>query len=119
MPELINLIWTVFVIFLAFVISSLPLYFAVKWLRGRTTLLKTVAITLLTGIIASLIHVIFKSYSSLIAFIVLVWIYHEVFRLKWLKAVLAWLLQFAFIILFSWILLFILSASGISLVALL
>ncbi len=113
---LIHILLTLFV----FLISSLPLYFAVKSLKGKTTLLKTVLVTFVTGIVVSAIRTQFEIFGGIIAFFVLIWIYHEVFRLKWIKAFLAWILQFVFIILFYLIIGLILAALlGVSLLALL
>jgi hypothetical protein len=87
------------IILLAFMISSLPLYFAVKALGGKTSLLKTMLVTFLSGIIFTAIKSQFRL-GLIIAFFVLIWIYHEVFRLKWFKAFIAWVLQFVFIAIF-------------------
>jgi hypothetical protein len=99
-------------IILAFTISALPLYLAVRMLGGRTSLLKAILITLVSGIVISLMQSIFTTYGSIIAFLVLIWIYHEVFRLRWLKAVLAWLLQLAIVVLFLVLAGFLLSLTG-------
>jgi len=96
------LLTTLLVIVLVFVISALPLYFAVKFLGGKTTLLKTVLVSLLTGIIASAIRSQFRL-GVLIAFLVLVWIYREFFKLKWWKAFIVWFVQLVFIALFYFI----------------
>ncbi len=87
------------IMLLAFILSSLPLYFAVKFLGGKTSLLKTMLVTFLTGLIVAAVKSQFRL-GWLIAFFILIWIYHEVFRLKWLKAVIAWVLQFVFIAIF-------------------
>jgi len=86
-----------------FIISSIPLYLAVKSLNGKTSLLKTAFITLITGLVMAAIQYTFKTFGGLIAFFVLIWIYHEVFRLKWLKAFLVWILHLIFIIIFYFI----------------
>jgi len=92
-----------FVLIVIFLISALPLYFAVRLLKGRTTLFKTAIITFISGIIVSVVNYLFKTWGALIAFILLIWIYHETFRLKWHKAFLAWILQLVFIIAFRYI----------------
>ena len=97
-----------------FLISALPLYFAVKLLNGKTTLFKTAVITFISGIIVSVVNFFFKTWGALIAFVLLIWIYHDVFRLKWHKAFLAWVLQLAFIIAFRYIFGFITMLFGIS-----
>ncbi len=75
-----------------FFISSLPLYWCVKLLGGKTTLLKTAFIFVVSGIIIAAIQVAFR-WGGLIAFLVLIWIYHESFRLKWWKAFILWFLH--------------------------
>jgi len=106
---------TFFVLIIIFLISALPLYFAVTILNGKTTLFKTAVVTLISGIIVSIINLIFRTWGALIAFVVLIWIYHEVFRLKWHKAVLVWLIHLAFIVVFNFIFGFIATVSGIAL----
>ncbi|MDD5087037.1 MAG: hypothetical protein PHV16_04765 [Candidatus Nanoarchaeia archaeon] len=91
------------ILIIIFLISALPLYFAVKLLNGKTTLFKTAIVTLISGIIVSIINFLFRTWGALIAFIVLIWIYHEVFRLKWYKAALVWLIHLAFIVVFNFI----------------
>ena len=51
----------------------------------------------------------------LITFILLIWIYHEMFKLKWHKAVLAWLVQLAFIVVFRFLFALIATVLGIAL----
>jgi hypothetical protein len=83
---------TILIIIAAFIIAALPLHLAVKMLGGRSTILKVIVVQLLVGVVVALIHAFF-SFASLIAFLVLIWIYREMFRLKWFKAVLAWIIQ--------------------------
>jgi hypothetical protein len=116
MAGLVSFIVTV----LIFVISSLPLYFAVRLLGGKTTLIKTVLVSFISGIIVSAIRLRFETFGAIIAFGILIWIYHEMFRLRWMKALLAWLLQFVFIALFYFLAaLFFALIIGISVLALL
>ncbi len=103
-----------FILVVIFLISALPLYFAVKLLNGKTTLFKTAVITFISGIIVSVVNFFFKTWGALIAFVLLIWIYHDVFRLKWHKAFLVWILQLAFIIAFRYIFGFITILFGIS-----
>ena len=93
------------VIISAFIISALPLYFAVKVMGGKTSLFKTIFINLISGLIVGAVKYVFKTWGALIAFIFLIWIYHESFRLKWFKAFFAWILQFVFVAIFYFILL--------------
>jgi hypothetical protein len=87
------------VVVLAFVMSALPLYFSVKFLGGKPSLLKTIFVTFISGIIVSAIKHQFKIIGGLLALFVLIWIYHEVFKLRWWKAFIAWILQFVFLVL--------------------
>jgi hypothetical protein len=84
---------------IAFIISAIPLHISVKLLNGKTTFLKTVFISVISGIVFSAVYEFFK--WGLIALFVLIWIYHEAFKLKWWKAAVAWVLQFIVIIILS------------------
>jgi hypothetical protein len=92
------LIISILVIILLFVISALPLYLAVKVLGGKTNIIKTILVMIVAGILTAIITAIFP-FGGIIAFILLIWIYHEMFRLKWIKALIAWVLQLIFIFL--------------------
>ncbi len=83
----------------AFIIAAIPLYFAVEFLGGKTTFLNVLLVNLIAGVLFAIFGNRFL-FGTLLAFFLLIWIYHEVFRLKWYKAVLAWMLQFVFIALF-------------------
>lgn len=107
---MINAIITVIV----FILSGLPLYFAVKFLGGKGSLLKVLFVSLITGIIISAIKETFQ-WGWLLAFFILIWIYHEAFRLKWWKASIVWLIQLGFFLLLSFLAtLFVLAVAGIS-----
>jgi hypothetical protein len=95
-----SIIWTLFLFILAFVISALPLYLAVKLLGGKTTILNTIFVNLISGLAVFAVNYFFKAGVAIVAFIIVIWIYHEFFRLKWIKAFVAWLLQFVFIAIF-------------------
>lgn len=114
MADLTGLIIIILIFVLAFIISALPLYFAVKFLGGKTSILKTIIINLLTGLVIAVVHYFFKTFGDIIAFILVIWIYHEMFRLKWIKAILAWLLQFVFLFLLTLLFIFIGGLIGIS-----
>ena len=108
-----NLLTIAIVTFIGFVIASLPLHFAVSVLGGRTTLFKTMFTITITGLVISAINYKFQIWGGLIALIVSLWIYKEVFELGWIKAILAWILQFIFVIIIAFI---IATLIGISLV---
>ncbi|MBD3203869.1 hypothetical protein GF327_06220 [Candidatus Woesearchaeota archaeon] len=100
-----------------FVISSLPLYFAVKILKGKTSLLKTVIVNFISGIVISAVYSRFRFFGGLLSFFLLIWIYREVFRLKWYKAFFAWLLQGIIVAVFYTLLLLFGLLFGLSLFA--
>ncbi len=85
---------------LIFILAAIPLYFAVEFLGGKTTFFNVLLVNLVTGVLYTVLRLQFVFFGGLLAFILMIWIYHEVFRLKWFKAFLAWLLQFIFIALF-------------------
>lgn len=108
--ELTEITLRIFILVLTFIISSLPLYFTIKILNGKTTLGLTILIVFISGALVSVIDYFFKIWGGLIAFLVMVIIYHEVFRLKWWKSLIVWLVQFIIILL----VLFILNLLGLS-----
>lgn len=90
---LTELLWTL----LIFALSSLPLYFAVKLLGGRTTIVKTFLVNVIVAILAFFIG-LYLPYANIVTFILLIWIYREMFRLRWIKSLIAWLLHIVFYI---------------------
>ena len=88
---------TFFIFLIVFLITTLPLYFAVNMLGGKTGIIKTFLVVLVSGILMTVIREFFTTWGWIIAFIFLIWFYHELFRLKWWKALVAWLLQFVFL----------------------
>lgn len=93
------IIITTIVILLFFIISAIPLHFSVILMGGKTNILKTSLIIILAGIVISIINTIFGNISSLVSFIILIWIYKISFKLGWISTVFAWLLQFIIILL--------------------
>ena len=106
----INFIITVIV----FIISAIPLHFAVKFLKGKTSFFKTLFIAFISGIIVTAIKQYFSFFGWIIAFFISVWIYHESFRLKWWKAFSVGLVQFFISIIFLLIIGFLAAIIGIS-----
>ena len=87
-------------IIIIFLLAALPLYLAVKFLGGKTTLFKAAVVNLFVGIVVAIIHLLLPRWGILIGFIVLLWFYREFFKLKWIKAFFAWFIEIAFIVLF-------------------
>lgn len=100
------LLTTLFIIVGAFIIAALPLHLAVSMLGGKSSILKVILVNIIVGILVAIIYS-FLPYASIIAFIVVLWVYREMFRLKWFKAFLAWIIQgtltFLFIIILGMI----------------
>ena len=71
------------------IISALPLYFAVKFLGGKATIFKVLMVNLIVGVIGAALDM------PVIGFVLLLFVYKEVFKMSWLSAFLAWILQFA------------------------
>lgn len=82
-----------------FVVSALPLFFAVKMLGGRTSIIKIIIINVLVALVSFIINFFFHTWGGLLAFILMIWMYKEFFRLGFIRAILAWLLQFVFAVL--------------------
>jgi len=70
---------------------------AVKFVGGKTNIFKTAITNILAGFVTFLIQRTLNFYATIISFIVLLLIYREMFRLKWFKAFLVWILQFVFL----------------------
>ena len=66
-----TLLVTVLIVAIFFLISAIPLYLAVNFLGGKTSLLKTAFITLIAGFIVGVIQITLKTWGGLIAFLVL------------------------------------------------
>lgn len=90
---------------LIFIFTTLPLHLAVKLLGGRTSFLKTFLVLLISGIIVIGITTFFP-WGGIIAFIVLIWIYSEMFQIGMLRAFFVWVAQAIIIFLLTLILAF-------------
>ena len=71
-----------------------------------------------TGIIVTAIESSI-SFGGIVAFIILIWIYREMFRLKWLKAILVWFLHGLFILLLKFLVGLLIVATGVTALAVL
>lgn len=90
-----------FIILLAIaIISAIPLFLAMKILGGRGGIFRVIFVNLLVALVTFLVKYYFQSWlGGLFAFILMIWIYKDFFRLGWLRALLAWLLQFVVVFL--------------------
>ena len=95
-----------FIVLAVFVLSSLPLYFPLKFLGAKAKLLAVIFVNLLVGLVTVVVKYLFDTWGGLFAFILMILIYKEMFEIGTLRAILAWLLQFVFaVILFIFIIL--------------
>jgi len=77
------------------VISSIPLYVAVRLLGGKTSLFKVIMVNIVAGIVISALKAAYSSFIwSILVFLTLLYIYKEMFRIGWLRSFFAWLMQF-------------------------
>lgn len=85
---------TILLIFAIYFISAIPLYFAVLFFRGKTSILKVAIINMIVAIITIAVKLSFDRWEGLLAFVIMLLMYRTFFRLSFIKALLAWLLQF-------------------------
>ena len=80
---------------LIIIISAIPLYLAVKLLRGKTTLMKVIIVNFLVAVAAFLIELIVSLgwLGSLLTAVALLFIYKSMFKIGWVRSILVWLLQ--------------------------
>jgi hypothetical protein len=96
-----NTIINLLIFTLIIIISSLPLYFSVQFLGGKTSILKTFLVTILIAIVSVVVKIALPIYGTFITWIFLIWIFHELFRLKIIKAIIAWILWILFVLIFN------------------
>ncbi len=82
----------IILLIVTFLISILPLHFSVKLFGGKTSILKTGAIVILSTIILLILKQFVTWY--LVSFVLLIFIYKSAFSLSWIRALLAWFMQF-------------------------
>lgn len=89
------------ILILIFIITSLPLYFATKMLRGRTTLLRAIATNVLAGLAVIFCHLIFPVIGGIIGFIAILILYRFSFRVGFIRAIIIWLIEVILVGLFT------------------
>ncbi len=101
--------------FLVFLISSVPLYFALKLIKGKAKKVpftKVFLVNILVAAVASAVSSSFGILSGMIAFLLALFVYKEMFEIDWLTAFLVWLMQIVIVVLIFWALILL----GISLI---
>ncbi len=82
--------------FLALLVSSIPLYFALRLMKGKAKkapFIKVFLVNVLIAAIASAVSSSFGLLSGVISFLLALFIYKEMFETDWLTAFLIWLMQ--------------------------
>lgn len=87
------------ILILLLVISALPMHLAVLVMGGRSTIIRVIFANFLAGIITFMIYYLLDSWAGLISFVLMIWVYKEIFNIGFVRAVLAWILQFIIAIL--------------------
>ncbi len=103
MNPIFSLLLNLFIFFLLLVISALPLHFAVMVMRGRTNLLKSTLVMVACAIIVVLLIALIPFGGGLLSLPILIFIYIKVFYLSWYRAILVWIIQMVFIMLFTFL----------------
>jgi hypothetical protein len=80
-------------IILALLVWSLPLFITVKIFGGKTSLLRALGVNILIAVMAITISAVLNFWAGIVIFILTLLLYREMFRLKWWKAVVVWLIQ--------------------------
>jgi len=86
---------TVIVLIIIYLLSSIPLWLAVKVLGGEGGLLKVTLINVLSGIIPFILAITIGE-TAFLVLIVTILVYKFFFHLGILRAFFAWLLQYVF-----------------------
>lgn len=98
-----EIVITILIVFLLIVISSLPLYLAANLFGGKTTILKTFFVMILVSILTIFAQAIFRIYGTIIAFVLVLIVFKELFHLSLGKAILVWIFWLIFIVLFTYL----------------
>lgn len=89
-----GMIVEIIIAILIFLISGIPLFISVHLLGGKTSILRAAIVLFLGGLVFGFLSELAIPLASLLAFVTLIWVYRELFRLKWWKAFVVWFLQF-------------------------
>lgn len=95
-----------------YVLSAIPLNIAVNLLEGKSSWVKAIIVNLFVALISFVIGIYVGKFSGLLSFLILLFIYKIMFKMGWIRCIVAWLLQLGIIALF-WV--FVYWLKGISL----
>jgi len=86
------------IILIVLILSALPLYFAVKLVGGETGLIKIIAISLLLSLASAAATHFIGIYAGILMLAFTLFIYKLAFKISLLKAFIAWLMQYVFVV---------------------
>jgi len=75
------------------VVSAIPLNIAVKVLGGESSIIKVIIVNILVGASAAILALVIDKFLAIASFIVMIFIYKEMFKIGWIKAFFAWVFQ--------------------------
>ena len=86
------------------VLSAIPLNLAIKLLGGETNLFRVLYVNFFIAVISVLLSIYVESLAGVLSFFALLFLYKVMYDLSWLRALLAWCLQFVIIFVFFYFL---------------
>ena len=89
-----SLIIILLILLAVLIIAALPMHLAVLMLGGRSSIFKVIVANILASIISVLVYGYFHTWTGLISFILMIWLYTVMFHIGFVRALLAWILQF-------------------------
>lgn len=78
----------------AVVVAAVPLHIAVRLFGGRTTILKSIGVNLVAGLISAVLALLLDAYAGLVTLLLTIAVYKVFFSIGWLRALFTWLLSF-------------------------
>ena len=91
---ILSFIWSILLYIIILIVAAIPLYIALKLLGTRVSILHVIIVNFIAGIIIGLIKMFFGDVWYILLLLVLIVIYKYLFKISWLKAFFAWLIQF-------------------------
>ena len=100
------------VVIISIIISSLPLYFAVKLFGGDASILKVFLTNILVGFVSAVLMKIF-GFGGLVILLFTILLYAAIFDMGFIRSFFAWLIQYVIAFLLVILFVFILGISFI------
>ncbi|MFP4403575.1 MAG: hypothetical protein ACLFPJ_04450, partial [Candidatus Woesearchaeota archaeon] len=90
-----NILWYIFIL----ILSAIPMNIAVKFMGGRSSILKVLFANLVYAVLFFLIEM-YVDIWTIFSFILMIFVYKVIFEMGWIRTILAWLLQFIILAIF-------------------